>query len=312
MEISNIDLNEKQKISSKVGWVSIFTNTLLFVLKYWAGLTSGSIALIADAWHTLSDSITSVIILISGKYGNRPADEDHPYGHGRIEFVAAIIIGVFLAIVAFSFVQESINKLISGESANYGILAITVTGISIIVKEILARYAFKQGDKIGSLAIKADGWHHRTDALSSIVIMAGIFLNPFFWWMDALLGIMVALFLFYATYDILKSSIHPLLGTDPDKEILDKISKIVNEISGENSKPHHFHLHDYVNHSEITFHIKLDNNMSIVDAHEVATKIEEAIRLEMQIESTIHMEPNVKKNILKIPGKVKTGPCSEP
>lgn len=288
---TNIAPNKRKQLTNRVGWVSIIINVLLFILKYWAGIVSGSVALVADAWHTLSDSITSVIILISGKISSKPADHEHPYGHGRIELIAAIVIGVFLLIIAFNFIEEAINKISSKEAAEYGWIAITVTCSSILLKEILARFTFKIGKQLNSPAIKADGWHHRSDALSSVVILIGIFFNPYFWWMDAVLGICVALFLIYATYEILKTSIDHLLGKQPDKATIKILEKICLELGGNQITPHHFHFHEYGNHTEITFHIQFPEDVLLDEAHTVANNIEKKIRLELQYESTIHMEP---------------------
>ena len=160
-EIVKYSLEEKKQITSKAGYVSIFVNTILFVIKYWAGLSSGSVAIIADAWHTLSDSITSIILVFSGFFSNKPADEEHPYGHGRFELIASIVIAVILALVAVSFIQDSISKILSKETADYGIFAISATVLSVVAKEWLARYALKLSKKIDSQSIKADAWHHR-------------------------------------------------------------------------------------------------------------------------------------------------------
>ena len=176
--------NKKNRLAYIEGWLSIFTNIILFGLKYWAGIVTGSVAIIADAWHTLSDSISSVIVLIGIKISDKPADKEHPFGHGRAELIASMIIGVLLAIIAFNFVLESIEKLKDHESVVYGKLAIIVTIVSILSKEMLAQYAFWAGRKIKSPILKADGWHHRSDAISSILILIGIFIGKYFWWVD--------------------------------------------------------------------------------------------------------------------------------
>ena len=124
-----------KRLSYIEGWISIFVNLILFILKFWAGLATGSIAIIADAWHTLSDSISSIIVLIGAKVSTKPADKQHPFGHGRAELITSSIIGVFLAIVAFSFLEESIKKLQQHDSVTFGMIAIVVTVVSILAKE---------------------------------------------------------------------------------------------------------------------------------------------------------------------------------
>ena len=284
-----------QKYIIREGWVSIITNLLLFALKYWAGIVSGSIALIADAWHTLTDSVSSVIVLIGGKISGKPADEEHPFGHGRAEHIAAIIIGVLLAIVAFDFILNAFAKFKSGEAGNFGTIAIVVTIISIIAKEALAQYAFWAYSKTKSSILKADAWHHRTDSLSSIIILVGIFVGKYFWWIDALLALIVALMIGFASYEILSKEIKKLLG---ERISPDLIKQIVTEVDSHcNLKVymHHFHLHQYGSYSELSCHIKLPAEMPLREAHDICTKIEVLIRDKFQLETTIHPEPIEKR-----------------
>lgn len=273
------------------GVISIIVNTGLFGLKLWAGIVSGSIALTADAWHTLSDSLSSIIVIFGIKLSSRKADKEHPFGHGRWEQIAAIFIGFLLAVIAFDFFKDSIIQFKTKESANFGTIAIVVTITSILVKEGLAQYAFFVARKTNNLSVKADGWHHRTDALSSVIVLIGIFFTDRFWWIDSVLGFVIAIMLFYAAFEIIKSAINKLLGEKPSDELIDKIKQIINELFDDNYLPHHFHIHNYVNNQELTFHIKVENTMSVLDAHAIATKIENKIKELMDITSTIHIEP---------------------
>ncbi len=284
-------LINKKRYADLEGWLSMGLNVLLFGLKFWIGLVTGSIALIADAWHTLSDSISSAILLIGNKYYYKPPDKDHPFGHGRAELITAIIIGVLLAIISFNFFIESIKTLYHRESVLFGNPAIIITSISIILKELMARYAFWVFKKVGSNAIKADGWHHRSDALSSLIILVGIFLNSYFWWIDGVLGIIVAFFIFYASYSILSEAINQLLGEIPDPVLVQDIQKICHDKLESITGAHHFHIHRYGDHTELTFHIKLPGEYNLDQAHNLATEIEEKIFEKHNIETTIHMEP---------------------
>jgi len=273
------------------GWLSIGINILLFALKYWAGVVSGSVAIIADAWHTLADSITSIIVLIGTKTSEKPPDNKHPFGHGRAEIIAAFIIGVFLAFIAFEFFLESSRRLYDHEAASYGTIAIVVTIISVLLKEALARFAFWSGKKINSISLRADAWHHRSDAISSIIILVGIFLGKYFWWIDGVLGLIVAIIIAYAALKTIKDAISSILGETPSDEDILKIKQICNEVSPFDSHPHHIHIHDYGKHQELTFHINLPSNISLLEAHNIATEIEVAIKEKMNFETTIHMEP---------------------
>lgn len=281
----------KNKAGYLEGTISIFVNTGLFILKLWAGIVSGSIALTADAWHTLSDSISSIIVIFGVKLSSRKPDKDPPFGHGRWEQIAAIFIGFLLGLIAYDFLKDSIIQFQSKQSANFGTLAIVVTIISIIVKEVLARFAFYIGKKTDNLSVKADGWHHRTDALSSVVVLIGIFFTDKFWWIDSVLGIIIAVMLFYAAYEIIKDSIDKILGEKPSEELVEKIKQLIASSHKEDVQPHHFHIHNYVSNQELTFHIKVENTMDVQTAHRIATDIEKEIKKVLNIMATIHIEP---------------------
>ena len=279
------------KEAYKQGGISIVVNTLLFIAKYYAGIMSGSVALITDAWHTISDSLSSLVLIIGTKMSSKPADQEHPYGHGRVELITAMIIGIMLALIGFNFIGNSVNKLINKEDALFGTLAIVVTVISILANEGLAQYAFYLSRRSNNASIKADGLHHRSDDISSVIILVGIIIGRYWWWMDGVLGIIMAFFIFYASYDILKDVISPLLGEKPDKKLIEKVVRISNSIGGTKIKPHHFHVHQYGYHTELTFHIVMDGDLTLKEAHNLADEIEQKIHEELKIESTIHVEP---------------------
>ena len=283
---------KKRNLAITEGWLSVIGNTLLFGLKYWAGIMSGSVALIADAWHTLSDTISSVIVIAAAMFSNKPADKQHPYGHGRAELVAAIIIGVLLAVIGFDFILKGISRLKSDEAATYGTIAIVVTIISIVVKEGMAQYAMWAGKKSNNAAVKADAWHHRTDALSSVVILIGILFGKHYWWMDGVLSILVAILIFYAAYEILRDAVNKVIGTEPEQKLKEEIQLLADNITHSKLCLHHIHLHDYGKFKEMTCHICLPQEMTIHDSHELATKIEEEVFDKYQITLTIHVEPS--------------------
>ena len=282
---------DKSKAVYTEGIVSIIINTLLFVLKLWAGIVTGSIAITADAWHTLSDSVSSVVVIVGARLSSKKPDRDHPFGHGRWEQIAALIIAFILAVIAWGFLNDSVIKFSAKEATHFGTLAIVVTIISIVVKEALSQYAFYIGRKTDNVSVKADGWHHRSDALSSFVVLIGILFAKQFWWIDSLLGSIISLMLFYATYSIAREAVSRLLGEKPAPELVDKIKSFIGKEYGESIQPHHFHIHNYISHKELTFHIKLDNSTSIVSGHKIATEIENRIFTLFGIIATVHIEP---------------------
>lgn len=288
---------DKSRAGYLEGIISVVVNSILFILKFWAGVVTGSIALTADAWHTLSDSLSSIIVIIAVKLSSKKPDDDHPFGHGRWEQIAALFIAFLLGIIAFDFLRDSIIQFKNNESTEFGTIAIVVTIISIVAKEALAQYAFHLGRKTDNVSIKADGWHHRTDALSSILVLIGILVANRFWWIDSVLGALISFMLFYATYQIAKEAINKLLGEKPDSELVEKIKHSIKQYSSEDIQPHHFHIHNYVRHQELTLHIKLKNNLSIEEGHKIASDIERIIYKQFGIISTVHVEPSdIKKS----------------
>lgn len=282
----------REKASYKQGIISIIVNIGLFALKFWAGIVSGSVALIADAWHTLTDSFSSLIVIIGAKLSSKKPDKQHPFGHGRMEHIAAIFIAFLLGLIAYDFAVKSINKFQEGGEAQFGLLAIIVTIISIILKEALAQYSFFLYRKTDNSTLKADAWHHRTDALSSVIVLIGIFLKDYFWWIDSLLGLLIALMIFYAAFEILKESVSKLLGEKPSDELLKKLLDLIKKEQDFELFPHYFLYHDYGRHKELTFHIKLEPKCTIEKGHEIASQIENKIKDEFNIEATIHLEPH--------------------
>ncbi len=285
------DVSESAKAGYREGTVSVIGNTVLFALKMWAGIVSGSLALVADAWHTLSDCASSLVVIVAERLSVRKADREHPFGHGRWELIAALFIGFMLAAVACTFVVDALEKLEERESADFGRLAIVVTVISIVVKELMAQYAFRLAKRTGNVSVKADGWHHRSDALSSVVVLVGICFADRFWWIDAALGIAVALMLLVVAYQIARESVEKLLGEKPSDELVKQIVDEVEKLYDGNLKMHHFHIHNYVTQKELIFHIKLPGEMTIREGHSIATKIEGRIHEKFNINATVHVEP---------------------
>lgn len=277
--------------AEKFSWISILGNALLFVLKLWAGIISGSVTLIADAWHTLSDSLSSVIVLVALRVARKPPDEEHPFGHGRSETIASVIVGSMLAFIAFHFLIESVNRLVTTQSATYGSLAIWVTVVSIVIKEVMARFSISIGKKTGSSALEADGWHHRSDALSSVLVLVGILVSGSFWWVDGVMGVLISVFIGYVAVQVLNGAISALLGKNPEEDVLSRVQVICNEAAGMQVYAHHIHWHDYGGHKEMVFHIRLPAKWTLREVHDLVDILEEAVESELKATTTIHVDP---------------------
>ena len=285
----------KSKAQVTEGIVSLVVNAALFAVKFWAGIATGSIAIVADAWHTLSDTLASIFVLFAVKLSTKKADKEHPFGHGRWEQIASIFVALILGIVAWDFLRNSVTKFNSRESVVFGKLAIAITALSIVVKELLAQFAFYLARKTGNLVIKADAWHHRSDTLSSIAVLAGILCSIFFgeklWWMDSVLGAIIALMLAYAGFKIIKEAIDKILGEQADPKLVDRIQDEIKKIYSNDLHIHHIHIHNYVLHQELTLHIRLDKNLTIEESHKTASAIEEMLQRQFDMTATIHVEP---------------------
>lgn len=273
------------------GIISVIINTVFFVMKYAVGIATHSIAIIADAWHTLSDSLTSLVVIVGFKVSARKPDKKHPFGHGRAELISAVIIATLLASVGFNFLVEAVNRLCRHETAEYHLSAFILFIFSAGIKEWLARFSITLGKRIKAQSLLADGWHHRSDAVASALILLGMLANRYIWWIDGVMGIMVSLLIFYAAYDILRTAVSSLIGEEPEKELVAAVKQVVagNGISVE--KTHHLHLHRYGEHLELTFHLTLLSGISLKEAHAIADRLEKTIKRELNIESTIHIEP---------------------
>ncbi|MFO8133785.1 MAG: cation diffusion facilitator family transporter [Thermoplasmatota archaeon] len=271
--------------------LSIGGNVVLFGVKYWVGLSVDSVAMQADAWHTLSDTLTSVIVLLGFYMAARPPDREHPFGHGRAESIAAVVIGTLLAVVAFSFLQDSLASLLAGRTVGYSGLSILVFLASVFVKEAMAQVSMYAGRKHDSPALIADGWHHRGDALTSLLIVVGAWAGGSYAWIDGALGVMVSAFIFYAAGTILRDVVTSLLGERPSPELRQRIAMAIGEAAPEASDVHHIHMHRYGDHREMTVHIRLPDDMPMREAHAVASRVEEVLYERFGIAVTVHVDP---------------------
>lgn len=278
-------------------WSSLLGNSLLFIVKYWVGVVSGSLALQADAWHTMSDTLSTIVVMVGLRVSRKPADDTHPYGHGRYELVATVVVGLMLAVIAFYFIQEGILQLVNHKSATFGTAAIVVTILSIVVKEALAQVAFRAAKKSGLASLKADGWHHRSDALSSVVVLGGILAGRYLWYVDGVLGISVGVLILYVGYTTIRDAASTIAGERPPALLHDSIVAHLKGAYPElNLAPHDFRWHNYVRTQEITFHIALPAGMTVQQSYDIISSLEKSIYQNLGIYTTIHVEPEGEEN----------------
>ena len=229
---SNKDLNlSSEQIGLRVSRNSIVINLMLTIFKLTAGIVGSSSAMISDAVHSASDVFSTFGVIIGLKMANKEADDEHPYGHERLECVVAIILSVILTITALGIGQVGISKIISrdyGSIAIPGVLALIAAVVSIFTQEFLYRYTKKYADRINSGDVLADAWHHRTDALSSVGSFIGIFGArlglPV---LDPITSVVISIFILKAAIEIFKDAIDKMIDKSCDKDLEDKIKEVV-------------------------------------------------------------------------------------
>jgi cation diffusion facilitator family transporter len=257
-------------------------------MGYLEGLLS---AMVADAWHTLSDTLTSLVVIFGFWISSRPKDQAHPFGHGRAELIAAVVIGTMLALVGLNFLRDSYHRLRSGEPASFATAAVLVFAVSVAVKEALAQFSIRVGRRYDSQSLVADGWHHRSDAIASALILLGALFGRNIWWIDGALGIAVSLLILYAAYEIVTEAANSILGERPSEDVTRKIQALVAASAPEISDVHHIHMHRYGDHVEVTLHARVRQGMSLEAAHAMASTLEDRLRADLKLEATIHLEP---------------------
>jgi cation diffusion facilitator family transporter len=288
------DPNVRAKYGYLEGAVSIVGNTILFVIKLFLGLFINSIALIADAFHTLSDSGTSAVVILGFKISKKPPDKEHPFGHGRVEYVATLIIAILLIIVGIGFIEQSIERILDFTELSNKDLALIIGVIiiaSAVIKELLAQFSYKIGKKIDSDILIADAWHHRSDAIASIAVGLGIIGSSYgIRLLDPIFGIVVSVIIIYVGYDLIRNTSNLLIGNAPDKELVRKIEKIVLSIDDVHSLDE-ISIHDYGVSKVLSLQVMVENDLTLDEAHNITDKIEDKIKKLLNFSTIIHLEP---------------------
>lgn len=282
----------KRKWVVAVGILSVILNTCLFIVKYGIGTAENSIAIKADAWHTLSDSFSSIVVIAGAWMSARGENKKHPYGYGRLEEITSIIVGVLLGFVGFEFIRESLSGLMNHQSLVYSRSAYIIMIVTIVVKEVLARVSIIIGRKQNSLSLVADGWHHRSDAISSAIVLVGLFAGAYFYGTDSVLGIAVSLMILYAAFGIIREASGRILGEPCPEELIGRVVDLSGEVTPEITDLHNFRLHSYGDYSEIVFHCRMPGSIHLKRAHDTVSILEKAIFESLSLRSTIHMECN--------------------
>ena len=273
------------------GWISIVANLLLFGAKLFVGLLINSIALIADSIHSLSDVSTSVIVIIGYRISEKPADSRHPFGHQRAEYVATLIIAILLAVAGIEFIKTSWGRLANPQVGvvTWGVLLFIV--LTILVKAWLGGFSTSIGKRIDSAVLKADALHHYTDSISSILVLIAILgAGLGFPFLDGVGGIAVGLMLIWAGISIAKDAADSLLGKAPTPECIASIREICMQVENV-LNTHDMVVHSYGDQKFISVHVEVDQNVSSIKAHKIATKVEHQLARQLNAYSIVHVDP---------------------
>lgn len=273
------------------GWVSIVGNTLLFAVKLAIGLATGSAALMADAVHTLADSATSAVVIVGFKMSRKPSDTEHPFGHGRIEPVATLIIAILLFVAGFELLKHSIHAILNPTVTTASTFAIVVISLTVIAKELMARFSFVLGDLIDSDTLKADALHHRSDVFATLMVVVALIASRYGWnQIDGIMGIGVSLVIFTSAWSIATEAVNPLIGEAPSQDFLNDIeraSKSVTDVLG----IHDIVVHNYGDNRIVSLHIEVSHRLSALAIHEIAEDVEEAVGRITGGMVVVHMDP---------------------
>lgn len=268
--------------------VSIIVNFGLAVIKFTIGLYINSIALITDGIHSFSDIATSIIVIFGFKSSEKPPDSEHPFGHGRIEDIISLVISILLVVVGIEFLVTSAQRLFHPEEVQGSFLFFGIVVATIVVKEGLARYSLYLSNIIDSHALKADAWHHRSDALSSVPAAFGVLASVFgIYFVDSLSGIVVSVIIMYVGYTLGKGAASSLLGEAPSQELVVTIRKLASEKGV--AQVDNIHVHDYGTRKAISLSIVVEP-MSVEEAHQVADSVENNIADTLDAAAVVHIE----------------------
>ena len=274
------------------GGVGIFLNLCLFGAKFAAGMLTASIAIMADAFNNLSDAGSSVVTLVGLKMAGMPADSEHPFGHGRIEYLTGLAISMAILLVGFELLRSSFGKILRPEEVLFRPLSFAILGVSILVKVWMCYFNRTLGNMINSTAMKATSADSLTDAVATAAVALGVLFTRFTGInIDGWTGMLVAAFILYSGFTTARDSLSPLLGQAPDTALVREIEDTVR------SHPEVIGVHDLIIHDYgpgrriVSLHAEVPCNMDILAMHDAIDLIELELRHKFNCDVTIHMDP---------------------
>ncbi|MBQ4582231.1 MAG: cation transporter [Oscillospiraceae bacterium] len=289
------------------GLVGIALNILLFAGKFFAGTLSGSIAITADAFNNLSDAGSSVVTLLGFRLAGKKPDPEHPFGHGRMEYLSGLVVSTLILLMGVELAKSSFQKILHPEAVEFSVAAVVILLASIVVKLYMSVYNRTIGKKINSAAMVATGIDSLSDTISTVAVLIAMVVGKFSGLMiDGWVGMVVALFILYSACRAAMETVSPLLGQAPEEEFVQRIGELVlshEEVCG----IHDLVVHDYgPGRVMISLHAEVPSNGDILELHDMIDGIEMELREQLDCEAVIHMDPIVTDDALTTEMRIKT------
>lgn len=287
---------EKRSIYGMVcGFVGIFFNIILFVGKLLAGIITSSISITADALNNLSDAGSSIVTLAGFKLAAQKPDSKHPYGHGRIEYLAGLAVAAVILIMGFELFRDSIGKVLHPQDTEFSYVVIFILLASILVKCYMAYYNYSIGKEIDSAAVRAAAMDSMSDCIATGAVLVTTVLNHLYGWqLDGYCGILVSFFIMYSGIQAARDSVDPLLGIEPDEEFLQQIEDISLSFDENIVGIHDLMVHDYgPGRKIISLHAEVPADSNMIQIHDVIDNLEKKLSKDLGCMATIHMDPVV-------------------
>ena len=289
-----MDSGDRNAFGRRVSLTGICCNVLLVAAKGTAGVMSGSISMIADAVNNLMDATSSVVSLVGFKIAGKPADEGHPYGHGRSEYLAGLAVAVLVLFAGFELIRESVARIIMPEPTHYSVVSIAILAASIIVKLLLSRFYREAGNRIDSGTLLAASVDSRNDVVATTTVLGGALVSRFTGiQVDGFLGALVGLFVIASGIELLKDTANPLLGNKPDSELVERVrGRILSH--PEVIDAHDLLIHDYgPGRKFASAHVEMAAERDPIATHDIIDRIERELRKEEGLATILHYDPIV-------------------
>ncbi len=292
-EYENVsDSKVREKYGVLGGVLGIICNFVLFVLKLTVGSLMNSIGIISDAFNNLSDTASSLIVILGTKLSNMRPDEEHPFGHGRIEYISSLIVSFIIMLVGFELLKSSVSKIFTPQSVAFSLPLVIILAASVLVKLWMASYNRWLSGQIGSGVLRATAVDSLIDAISTSIVVISLIVGRYISFpLDAVMGAIFSLLVIYSGFGIAKDTVDVLLGRAPDMETVDKITDKIIGADGIVGV-HDLIVHDYgPGRKMASVHAEVPDTADIVKIHELIDRLEQEISQELGVHTVIHMDP---------------------